>query len=163
VPAIETVCDGDPFSFGLCNAYCEALDCESATPLSTPRACTNLLRNYVKKSRGQYPACVCPCTFDLDDGKSLLSHQSDPYAGVTECGDDVGPDGEPGLHYKVEEFPGVYGEIFYYFNELDPSSCNVLVQEFDQNVADPIKSERHAVHTGTLGGCQAQVEQLCPD
>ena len=70
VPAIEDVCDGDPFSFGLCNAYCEALDCDSDTPIGSPRACDRVLNNYMKKSNGEPPPCEqvveCPCEFDLE-------------------------------------------------------------------------------------------------
>jgi hypothetical protein len=85
VPSFETVCDGDPYSFGLCNAYCEALDCESATPLGTPRACSNLLRNYQKKSGGALPPCSCPCQFDVRGDFEFLieAAAADPGAEIT--------------------------------------------------------------------------------
>ena len=123
VPSIETVCDGDPFNFGLCNAYCEALDCESATPLGTPRACSNLLRNYKKKSGGALPPCACPCAFaiqsDLEELIAIAEAEEgfipvisdDTY--VQECGnvpateDDFIIDGVPqnGLLAEALEFP----------------------------------------------------------
>ena len=83
VPAIEKVCEGDPYNFGLCNAYCEALDCESPTPLGTPRACSNLLRNYRKHSGGVLPPCECPCAFDLEgDFEQLIALAADPINGI---------------------------------------------------------------------------------
>lgn len=77
VPSIETVCDDDPFSFGLCNSYCEALDCDSDTPLGTVRACTNVLDNYLKKSDGVMPPCEevpvsCPCEFGSEEDFDAL-------------------------------------------------------------------------------------------
>ena len=38
-PSMETVCDGQSgAAFGLCNAYCEAMDCDSPDPQASPQA-----------------------------------------------------------------------------------------------------------------------------
>jgi hypothetical protein len=63
-PSEETVCDGlDGALFGLCNAYCEAMDCDSPNPHASPTACARVLQNFMKHSGGQPPPCAvtCPC------------------------------------------------------------------------------------------------------
>ena len=42
-PAQEVVCAGEAgAAFGLCNAYCEAMDCDSAIPQATENACNRV-------------------------------------------------------------------------------------------------------------------------
>jgi hypothetical protein len=63
-PSEETVCDGLKGAlFGLCNAYCEAMDCDSPNPHASPTACAQVLGNFMKHSGGQPPPCAvtCPC------------------------------------------------------------------------------------------------------
>lgn len=56
-PSEEAVCDGlSGALFGLCNAYCEALDCD--TGLSNPTACAKVLANYQQRSGGANPPCM---------------------------------------------------------------------------------------------------------
>ena len=63
-PAEETVCDEVSKSlFGQCNAYCEAMDCDSDSPNASDKACEQSLANYLKKSGGEAP----PCEDDGDD------------------------------------------------------------------------------------------------
>lgn len=67
-PSEETVCDGlNGAQFGLCNAYCEAMDCDSPNPHASPTACARVLGNFMKHSGGQLPPCAvtCPCPGSL--------------------------------------------------------------------------------------------------
>ena len=58
-PAVEDVCDDlDGALFGLCNAYCEAMDCDSDMPQASQKACDATLTNFMKKSGGEAPPCV---------------------------------------------------------------------------------------------------------
>ena len=51
-------CDGLPGAqYGLCNAYCEAMDCDSDVPMANPIACGKVLENFKKKSGGFPPPC----------------------------------------------------------------------------------------------------------
>ena len=81
-PAVEAVCDIDKGTnrFGLCNAYCEAMDCDSGSNASA-KACSATLANYLKKSGGLEPPCEqqneCPCVGRVDAVDALL----DPTAG----------------------------------------------------------------------------------
>lgn len=57
-PAEETVCDGQVGAlWGLCVAYCEAMDCDYESPLADEQACDRVLTNYLKKSEGLMPPC----------------------------------------------------------------------------------------------------------
>ncbi|HEX2645195.1 MAG TPA: hypothetical protein VHU81_19510 [Thermoanaerobaculia bacterium] len=62
-PAIETICDGQTgAAHGLCNAYCEAMDCDSDAPQASEKACNKVGDNFTRIT-GQRPPCdvVCPC------------------------------------------------------------------------------------------------------
>ena len=56
----ETVCDIDRGTsrFGLCYAYCEAMDCDSGFPQASDAACERVFVNYFLKSGGLEPPCV---------------------------------------------------------------------------------------------------------
>ena len=61
-PAEETVCDNETgAAYGLCNAYCEAMDCESANPSASANACSKV-RSKFQNITGRDITCeVCPC------------------------------------------------------------------------------------------------------
>ena len=62
-PAEETVCDGQTgAAYGLCNAYCEAMDCDSPEPQASPTACSRVQANYQRITGQPLPCDVaCPC------------------------------------------------------------------------------------------------------
>lgn len=59
-PAEETVCDEEMGALkGLCNAYCEAMDCHLDEGIhASPEACGRVLENYHKKSGNIDPPCL---------------------------------------------------------------------------------------------------------
>lgn len=64
-PAVETVCDSQVgAAFGLCNAYCEAMDCDSLNPQASETACANVFGRF-ENITGNPPPCenICPCQF----------------------------------------------------------------------------------------------------
>jgi len=63
-PSLETVCDAETgAAYGLCTAYCEAMDCESADPHASATACGQV-RSRFQKITGRDLPCelTCPCT-----------------------------------------------------------------------------------------------------
>lgn len=66
-PSEEMVCDilqgGTPGLFGLCNAYCEAKDCDGFPEDDQPRSCERILGNYRDKMEAGDPDMPC-----LDQG-----------------------------------------------------------------------------------------------
>jgi len=60
-PAKATVCDGQVgAAFGLCNAYCEAMDCDTDSPRASEKACDVVYQKFAKLT-GTPPPCACPC------------------------------------------------------------------------------------------------------
>ena len=67
-PAGEDVCDGETgAAYGLCNDYCEAMDCDSKEPQASTEACSKVDSKF-EKITGKPIPCVtrCPC-FDAAD------------------------------------------------------------------------------------------------
>lgn len=62
-PSEETVCDNEVgAAFGLCNAYCEAMDCDSPDHRASARACEQVKRNFERKTGRPLPCeATCPC------------------------------------------------------------------------------------------------------
>ncbi len=59
-PAVEDVCDGlEGASYGLCNAYCEAMDCDDPETKASDKACEKVLGNYQKQTDFPGPPCDC--------------------------------------------------------------------------------------------------------
>jgi hypothetical protein len=62
-PALETVCDMEQGSaFGHCNAYCEAMDCDSDNPQASATACDKVRSKFLQTTGRDVPCEVsCPC------------------------------------------------------------------------------------------------------
>jgi len=58
-PSEEDICDAfSGAAFGLCNAYCEAMDCDSENPHASERACNKVLENFYKHYEFNMPPCL---------------------------------------------------------------------------------------------------------
>jgi hypothetical protein len=63
-PALETVCDMESgAAYGLCNAYCEAMDCDSDNPSASETACSKVKNKFTNITGRDLPcaAAICPC------------------------------------------------------------------------------------------------------
>jgi hypothetical protein len=65
-PAEETVCDTETgAAYGLCNAYCEAMDCETDNPSASATACSRVQDKFQQITGRDLPCEVpsvnCPC------------------------------------------------------------------------------------------------------
>jgi hypothetical protein len=65
-PAEETVCDSETgAAYGLCNAYCEAMDCESESPNASETACTKVRDKFMNITGRDLPCeapdLICAC------------------------------------------------------------------------------------------------------
>jgi hypothetical protein len=64
-PSEETICDAETgAAYGLCNAYCEAMDCESEEPDASATACGKVRSKFTNITGRDVPCeeVVCPCT-----------------------------------------------------------------------------------------------------
>jgi hypothetical protein len=82
-PAVETVCDNEHgAAFGICNAYCEAIDCTDPNQRANNQACENLKANFEKHTGRQMPCDVsCPCA----DMLRLFANIDSGAVRVAEC------------------------------------------------------------------------------
>ncbi len=70
-PSAEDVCTAAGLvgaAWGLCNAYCEALDCDSDDPKASAKACSRVRANFQRTTGGDELPCeaVCPCSLPID-------------------------------------------------------------------------------------------------
>lgn len=62
-PAQETVCDNETgAAYGLCNAYCEAMDCTDPNQRASDKGCESVKENFEKHTGRPLPCTMtCPC------------------------------------------------------------------------------------------------------
>jgi hypothetical protein len=76
-PAEETVCDElRGVLYGLCVAYCEAMDCDHSDHLASDQACERVLTNFMKHSPEAFPPCMETPDDDDDDDDDLPLQES---------------------------------------------------------------------------------------
>lgn len=156
-PAEETVCDelSGP-SFGLCNAYCEAMDCDSDFPAASQNACDKVAANYAKHSDGEELPCVvveeeCPC---LDLAPDILALNYTPagcFGSGTPCPEFIN---QLSFSCGVElPFPPVSNQIF-----LNPQTgeafCTTALGPNSTQFEGPLTEGEYAT-------CAAQVNTFC--
>jgi hypothetical protein len=86
-PSQESVCDGElGAAYGLCNAYCEAMDCDSANPQASPTACSKVRANYMKHTGHdlpcEQPLCICQSIPQFAAGLTTATRCVDDPAGL---------------------------------------------------------------------------------
>jgi len=96
-PAEESVCDGlSGAAWGLCNAYCDEMDCDSGSAKASPQACSKVLGNFAKHSDEPIPCAPveCPCFAPaaVDDLVEFCRDQSAPIV----CRHEIGLEGPNG-------------------------------------------------------------------
>ena len=87
--AAQSVCDGQTgAAHGLCTAYCEAMDCDGASPQASQTACAKVKANFAEIT-GQNPPCdnACPCAA-IPGFLALLNGQS---GSLVSCQEEFGP------------------------------------------------------------------------
>ncbi|MBW2286700.1 MAG: thrombospondin type 3 repeat-containing protein [Deltaproteobacteria bacterium] len=67
-------------AYGICNAYCEALDCDGEIPRGSKRACDRLAHGFARSNRG----APLPCELPDADGDGV-------YDGIDNCVYDANP------------------------------------------------------------------------
>jgi hypothetical protein len=82
-PSQETVCDNESgAAYGLCNAYCEAMDCDDPNVRASDAGCEAVRRNFERKTGRPMPCMMtCPCAVLLQ----LFADINSGAAKVTAC------------------------------------------------------------------------------
>lgn len=115
-PSQETICDNEEgAAYGLCVAYCEAMDCLDPNQHASDQGCQSVKNNFEKKTGRPLPCtvvCSCPGLNDLSaqitagvvtvqqcvmvEGTLFLQTSSGPFTiGGNGPQEHCGPDGEP--------------------------------------------------------------------
>lgn len=67
-PSEETICDVETgAAFGLCNAYCEAMDCDSPDTRANQRACDRVAQNFMDKTDRMVTCEAALCRVDCQE------------------------------------------------------------------------------------------------
>lgn len=83
-PSGEDVCDGDTgAAYGLCVAFCEAMDCDSGNANASPTACDKVADNYERRT-GSLPPCLCPCISEIPGWAAALNGELGEIVACTE-------------------------------------------------------------------------------
>jgi hypothetical protein len=134
----ESVCDGEQGAgYGLCNAFCDAMDCDSEDPQASATACDKVKSKY-QQITGNEPPCLpqCVCNQAIPGFLDAVSST------ITDC-IDLGihyplvylltPDGSlpsafahPGLTYCG--FEGTSPRQLLYITMEEALSCNAFLR-----------------------------------
>jgi hypothetical protein len=139
-PAEETVCDSETgAAFGLCNAYCEAMDCDSDDPQASDTACTKVRNKFMNVTGNDLPCeapttCVlpspgttCPCTADSTFNRIL----GFPGGSCIDQGTSIVFSGNGTLHAGCIPSPacGVGGLPFMSITPEESAACVQLLRD----------------------------------
>jgi len=107
-PAEEVVCDGEVgAAFGLCNAFCEAMDCDSDSPRASEQACDRVAATFTKLTGRDRLPCeqsMCPCEYSrVERSAANWSPAGDTelFAIGTSCGSEPPLDREVTLIHRT--------------------------------------------------------------
>lgn len=141
-PSREVVCDGlQGASYGLCNAYCQAMDCDSGAPQASPSACGKVAGLFARIT-GQGLPCDCPCTLQMPGWMAGLNGELgfnrctaitvdgayDYVALMTDDGRVIGAISYTGTGTGVCGFDEVTGEAMI-ITELQAKACISLAHQ----------------------------------
>ncbi|MDX1554912.1 MAG: hypothetical protein R3212_02690 [Xanthomonadales bacterium] len=166
-PAEETVCDflqGGEYSsglFGLCNAYCEAKDCDAYGPYEDqPRSCQKLFDNFERKATGaedpaqppclEDPSPVCPC-WPPESGRLADAGLGLPGLGCLVDFPGLGTVAEFNDFSNMVVFAATEEPGCEYLNDLEDPAVDIDIPS--AAFPDPITPEEHAA-------CRADVLEL---
>ena len=105
-PAEETVCDNETgAAYGLCSAYCEAMDCETDDPSASATACSRVQEKFQQITGRDLPCEVppqvtCPCVAAFNTFAAVVNGQ-EPISSCSSSGFLYGP-----------SFGNIYGRVF---------------------------------------------------
>jgi len=140
-PSQETVCDGQTgAAYGLCTAFCEAMDCDSDDPQASQTACDKVGAKFLTIT-GQAPPCVvpaCPCVGGVPGFLEALNGQF----GLTSCEEHVDSAtdfihltaGDGRRPYSQAGFNNSCGFLFppgptKFLSREEAEACNALIRQ----------------------------------
>ncbi len=123
-PAQEFICDLESgAAYGLCNSYCEAMDCETESPNASQEACTKVAEKFTMITGRELPCELnCPCLANpaFFDAVSDPGSWTDCKQNATWC-PTCGPDFE-GLFFQTDP-NNFFGSWRDSVGGLGPAAC----------------------------------------
>lgn len=101
----ESVCDGEQgAAYGLCNAFCDAMDCDTDDPQASETACNKVKSKY-QQITGNEPPCLpqCVCYEELPDFFAVVNST------IVSCTEDPSVHG---VSLDTSDFRGVFAEDY---------------------------------------------------
>lgn len=84
-PPMEHVCDAEKgAAYGSCNAYCQAMDCDSATPSASATACQKVSDKFMQVTGRSIP-CSELCPLYLNDNFPSFNEVVSTPSSITSC------------------------------------------------------------------------------
>jgi hypothetical protein len=161
-PAEEDVCTQAGLSgraWGLCNAYCEAMDCDSDDPRASDRACERVLESWERQAAGQTIPCEpieCPCWSSSEEVASVHASNLPPAFGagtVRWCSGDAG-DSDVG----VADFRS--GAFIASLVSATDASCATELHPRGGEVVPILGADD--LTDGEVAECSQILQELCP-
>ena len=146
-PSQETVCDDAGLrgaAKGLCNAYCEAMDCDSDNTKASDKACEQVSKAFSKKSGGLDMPCEwqeeCPC-YSEDDLLSIVILVDGDFDCASNENFTTWNSTNPDIiaEFAVFAFEGCLQDIpediyveFYEITEVQTAACINIIKQYCQ-------------------------------
>lgn len=141
-PAEEDVCDGESgAAYGLCNAYCEAMDCHLDEPSASATACQKVGSRF-EQITGRRPPCdlSCPCYTAADLQQGTIAVCGDNFPGFNNLAGVIYTDGRRGCSgifcgsgdptvRSCAFQPITGGIIIELLDEEEDAACRALILE----------------------------------
>jgi len=84
-PPMEHICDAEKgAAYGLCNAYCQAMDCDSAEPSASVTACQKVSDKFMQIVGRPVP-CSVPCPMYQNDNFPSFNELVSTPSPITSC------------------------------------------------------------------------------
>jgi hypothetical protein len=137
-PAEETVCNNETgAAYGLCNAYCEAMDCDSESPQASDTACSRVQDKFQQITGRdlpcEAPVAACPCQ-DIPQWSAVLEGANFCYL------DQFGID----LSFEPRDPSGALAEAAATFNFLGEACAYFNSASPENNIILPLTAEQHS-------------------
>ena len=84
-PPMEHVCDAEKgAAYGLCNAYCQAMDCDSVAPNASDTACQKVSNKFMQLTGRPVP-CSESCPLYLNENFASFNEVVSTPSSITSC------------------------------------------------------------------------------
>ena len=135
-PPMEHICDAEKgAAYGLCNAFCQAMDCDSDTPSASENACQKVANKFMNITGRQVPCSEPSCPMFLREDFPIFNGLVSGEVSVNDCqilhwpqcGDGLivtGAFGSSGVWYSNFLPNGPFCENSGGEDELPPSPLN---------------------------------------